>query len=187
MTVYSRYDFGDTLPDGTTGEPYMQLLSQVDSAKAIAQVTTIRGKTMSTLPPEIDATTLVDFLKSGNIGPTPTTTDVIGGPTTAAAGGNKLSKAGSLAANQTDDDIHNFTIDRETVKKYGLIVVCLLGANVLIGLVLVVFAVFGCVRRGSSRKTAATRTVSPHYAPVKNLDHDEVFDAPSYSAKSYSQ
>jgi saccharopepsin len=151
---------------------------------------------MSTLPPEIDPATLVGLLKGGGgpTGPTPTDitptmTDVIGMPTATGIDGNetppgdlKGSKGKNLVSGS--DLTASFTVDGEMVKKYGLIVICLLGANVLIGLILLVLGVLGCIRRGSSRKAAA-RAVAPTYAPVKNLDYDEAYVAPSYQ-KQYS-
>jgi saccharopepsin len=188
-----RFDFGDN----STGSPYIQILSKTDPAKAIAQVASIRGKTMSTLPPEIDPTTLVGFLKAGGgtiptgSDITPTATDVMNVPTSTGVDGDESRpadlKSKSKGTNfvSGSDAAYSFTVDNETVKKYGLIVICLLGANVLIGLILLVLGVLGCIRRGSSRK-AATRTVDPHYIPVKSLDHDEAYAAPSYQ-KQYSQ
>lgn len=149
---------------------------------------------MSTLPPEIDPTTLVDFLKAGGdpTGPTstdltPTATDVIGVPTSTGTDGNETPpdnlKSGKKLVSENNLTA-SFTVDGEMVKKYGLIVICLLGANVLIGLILLVLGVLGCIRRGSSRK-AATRAVAPTYVPVKSLDEDEAYVAPSYQ-KQYS-
>lgn len=51
------YDFGD---DG--GEPYMQLLSQLDLAKAVDQVAVIRRRTMAALPQEIPPIELISLL-----------------------------------------------------------------------------------------------------------------------------
>ncbi|KIM38854.1 hypothetical protein M413DRAFT_447551 [Hebeloma cylindrosporum] len=188
--VYAVFDFGDTPSGGSTQEPFMQLLSQIDSAKAVAQVASIRGKTMSTLPPEMDPATLVGILMAGGgDNPTPTATDVIGAPTSTGVNGNET-RPGDLTSKKGtnlvsgSDGAFSYTIDDETVKKYGLIVICLLGANLLIGLILLVFGVLGCIRRGSSR-AASTRTVAPHYVPVKSLDHDEAYTAPSYQ-KQYS-
>jgi saccharopepsin len=178
--VYSVFDFGDTLPDGTTGEPYMQLLSEVDAAKAAAQVASIRGKTLATLPPEMDPATLIGLLGGSATVPTPTASDVIGGPTTTdSTKSTSTSKANSLAAGHG-----NNVYDNDTVKHYGLIVIGLLGANLLIGLVLIAFAVVGCIRRGTSRK-AASRNLD--YAPVKNVDLDHAFNAPSYNAPNYQK
>ena len=187
LTLCFRFDFGDTISGSSTGDPYIQLLSEVDPAKAIEQVTTIRGNTLSTLPPEIDPVTLVDILQGGGSSTvtdlTPSATDVI--PPAATGNNGDESRPGDLKSNKgtsyvSDNDSGNsLIIDDGTIKKYGLIIICLLGANVLIGLILIVFGVLGCIRRGSSRK-AATRAVAPQYAPVKSLDYDEAYAAPSY-------
>jgi len=189
LTLNVRFDFGDTVSGSSTADPYIQLLSEVDPVKANEQVTTIRGRTLSTLPPEIDPTTLVRILQGGGsstvTGLTPSATDVIPPAATGVNGdesrpGDSKSKGATFVSDSGD----SFTIDDGTIKKYGLIVICLLGANVLIGLILIVFGILGCIRRGSSRK-AATRAVAPQYTPVKSLDYDEAYAAPSYQ-KQYS-
>ncbi|KAF8963536.1 aspartic peptidase domain-containing protein [Flammula alnicola] len=179
--VYSVFDFGDTLANGSTGDPYMQLLSKIDPAKAIAQVASIRGQTMASLPPELDPATLVALLTG--LSPDPTTTNGIVSPsatdsstlpdsTSAAGDSSDSSSKGSGPSNAGNNllsanDNGGITVDESTVKHYGLIIVCLLSANVLLSLVLIVLGIMACVRRGSSRKNA-TRAGAPHYVPVKN-------------------
>jgi len=145
---------------------------------------------MLTLPPEIDPATLVDILKAGSspTHPTPTTTDIVGMPTSTSIDANEtppddLKSGGKKLVSESNPAL-SFTVDGEMVKKYGLAVICLLGANVLIGLILLVLGVLGCIRRGSSRKAAA-RDAAPTYAPVKSVDYDEAYVAPSYQ-KQYS-
>ncbi|KAJ2928437.1 hypothetical protein H1R20_g8657, partial [Candolleomyces eurysporus] len=61
--VYSVYDFGDS--NGTAaGQPYMQLLAQTEAADAMAQVASIRSRTMAGLPPEIEPARLLELLKA---------------------------------------------------------------------------------------------------------------------------
>jgi saccharopepsin len=106
--VYFSFDFGDKLFHNTTGKPYIQLLSEIDPAKAIAQVASIRGKAMSALPSEMDPTTLVGLLMgASSTDPTPAcpsvtshcmTTDLIPMPTatTQALVANKSAITSSL-------------------------------------------------------------------------------------------
>ncbi|RXW21451.1 hypothetical protein EST38_g4404 [Candolleomyces aberdarensis] len=80
--VYSVYDFGD--PNGTAaGQPYMQLLAQTEAADAMAQVASIRSRTMADLPPEIEPTRLLELLRAE--GPTMSTAAPPSAPPPAAA------------------------------------------------------------------------------------------------------
>jgi len=122
-------------------------LSTTDPKKAIQQVATIRQRTMAEFPPELPPTEVVRLLKPA--------------PTESAASKSKgLAKtdSGSLAEG------NSFGVSAEDVKKYGLIALCLLGLNVLIGLVLLVVVVLTWVRRGRSGRGARPIT---QYVPVK--------------------
>jgi saccharopepsin len=125
----------------------MQLLSSLDTKTAISQVTTIRVKTMESLPQELPPATLVKLL---------------GG----SAPDNKL--AVDVASNSGDTSLTGY-IDGETVKKYGLIAIVLLTANVVVGLVLLAFAVMNWVRRGSNKRggpLSMTGIASTQYVAV---------------------
>jgi len=61
----------------------MQLLSRIDSQKAVSQVATIRGKTMASLPRELPPATLVRLLRDSS----PSTTSV--DPTSLVGSGAK--------------------------------------------------------------------------------------------------
>jgi len=152
-----RFNFGDT---SSQGEPYIQLLNTTDTKKAISQVATIRGKTMASLPPELPPAELVKLLPGG---PSSPTTSVRPSQTT----GSKKAQA-----NVASEDYGNplSTVD---VKKYGLIGFSLLGANIVIGLVLLVFAVLSCVRKGRARKRNAQTTTARQYVPVHLHDDRE--------------
>jgi saccharopepsin len=188
--VYSVFDFGDYLRDGSTSDPYMQLLSTLDPATAISQVATIRGQTMANLPPELDPATFVGLLISNGTGTDPTSAAASPNPTSSSDASEGLSSVDSDSTKTKSGvdlaigDDQTVTIDGSLVKKYGLIIICLLGANVLIGVVLIVFGVLACVRRGSSRKNA-TRASAPVYVPVKSMEQDERYsDLPQ---KRYSE
>ncbi|PPR03434.1 hypothetical protein CVT26_007901 [Gymnopilus dilepis] len=64
--VYSIFNFGDDLVNGPTSDSFIQLLSTLDHAKAITEVTTIRRQTLTTLPPEIDPTKFVGLLSQAD-------------------------------------------------------------------------------------------------------------------------
>ncbi|PPQ86178.1 hypothetical protein CVT25_006921 [Psilocybe cyanescens] len=189
--VYSVFDFGDALSDGPTSDPYMQLLSQVDPAQAITEVATIRARTMANLPPEMDPTALVALLKTYGSTTDSTQTDGIVSPTGTSSAdipGASTTDTGLSATNEgstkhdTDlavDTNHSITLDESTFRKYGLIVICLLGANLFIGLVLTMLGVLACMRRGASRKNLTRTASTPAYVPVKS---DETYsDKPYYT------
>lgn len=182
------FDFGDANPDGSVGQPYVRLLPQTDPVKAKQQVRTIRGATMANMPPEIDPATLIDYLTGSNSAPSGTTD-----PPAAAA---EADSSGTVAlptpteshnafTADTNSDGVNITIDKSEFRKYGLIAISLLGLNCIIGLVLVVLGVLGCIRRGSSKKSASGRS-APLYVPVKTSGDHASDDYPAYQ-KPYSQ
>ena len=140
---------------GTTA-PYIQLLSQIDIAKAKAQVQTIRGETLKGLPSTVDPEDLMVLLD------TPTR------PSSA----ERITEAKNAITLSSGD--HTITISEETFKKYAIWVLVFLAANTLIGMALIAFAVLSCIRRGSSKRTAMQRNLmAPQYAAVKTKDADE--------------
>ena len=137
----------------------MQLLSTTDPKKAIPQVATIRQRTMADLPPELSPTEVVRLLKPAATASDPTE------PAASKAKGLAKTDSGSLA--EGNSLYTTFGIGAEDVKKYGLIALCLLGANVIIGLVLLVVAVLTWLRRGRSSRSARPRGLATQYVPVK--------------------
>jgi len=124
----------------------MQLLSRTNSTRAVAQVSTIRGTKLASLPPELPPTTLVRLLNSSSepdgdpVGPT-----------------NTASSAMSVKGNGLD-----ISITEQTVRTYGLLIVCLLVANVIISLALFTFAVLRYMRKGGSRaKPSSIKKLRP--------------------------
>jgi len=165
----------------------MQLLSIIDPKKAVSQVATIRQRTTAVLPPELPPTEVVRLLKlSGSA-----TSTGITGPATAASeprkGSIKAVDSGSLAE---DNSLYTaFGIGAGDIKKYGLIAICLLGVNVLIGLVLLVAVVLIWVRRGPPRsdRDASARFMgfSAQYVPVKSQTDGS--ESVAYSTRYDSQ
>ncbi|RXW19701.1 hypothetical protein EST38_g6147 [Candolleomyces aberdarensis] len=154
--VYSVYDFGD-LP---SGEPYMQLLAQTNPAKAAAQVPTMRLKKMSNLPPEIDALTLHQMF---------------GDEVDSTAGGAEPADRASA----TDASLPKVTGDSESaeggqltlatpVGGYGIAIIALLSANLIVTLIVAVIAILIYVRRGRGGSAPAMRSSkNGSYAPVQ--------------------
>jgi saccharopepsin len=173
--IYSVYDFGD----GANGTPYMQFLTEIDTTKAIAQVESIRGKTLAGLPAEMAPADLVKLLTGGGGDvPSPTATHDPVEPTGDAnlSEGKGPKVKGSIDTAEGNNSL-NLSVSDEAVKKYGLIALILLGANVAIGLILIGFSIASCIRRGRSSKRSVVSAGPPQYAPVK-LQED--YSTPSY-------
>jgi len=124
----------------------MQFLSQVDPAKAAQQHVAFRTKAIAQTGPELPPKELLALLNAG------------ASATSGASEPTGTVKAGADLA-PTDNDT-------SAVARYAPIVIGLLAANLLVGLVLLVLGVFGCVRRGTAEegKMGAKAT---HYVPVK--------------------
>jgi len=150
----------------------MQLLSIIDTKKAVSQVATIRQRTTAELPPELPPAEVVRLLK-----PSVTSTDLTG-PASAASEHRKGSIKAAISGSATEDNslYTMYGIGAEDLKKYGLIALCLLGTNLLVCLVLLVIVVFNWVRRGSARlgggRGGRPRFVGVPtlYAPVKSQE-----------------
>ena len=153
----------------------MQLLSTTDPKKAVSQVATIRQRTMADLPPELPPAEVVRLVKP------PTTS---GDPTESATSKAKgLAKTDSGSLSDEDSLYTTFGVGAEDIKKYGLIALCLLGANVLIGFVLLVIAVLAWVRRGRSGRAARPTGPATQYVPVKVREDESA----AYPARYDSQ
>ena len=117
---------------------------------------------MTTLPPELPPATLVGLLNSSS------PTEPSGGP---AGPTNTASSAMSVKGNGLD-----VSITEQTVRTYGLLIVCLLVANVIISLALFTFAVLRYMRKGVGR---ARPSSIKNYDPVKSSqDDNDYYSAP---------
>ena len=162
----------------------MQLLSTTNPATADAQVISIRGQTMASLPPELDPATFVNLLinaaSDSNVGTdtstdmSPANTDTATLPDSADAGfenGKTLVSNLGAAVGSYEDPL---------VRSYGPVIIGLLAGNLLVTLCLIAFAVMAWLRRGSSKKQQASRVIDPHYVPVKfkNVsDHEDGYSS----------
>ena len=157
-----RYDFGDyDVQAKLTGTPYMQLLSETKYSVAAPEAVSSRAKTLAGMAPELAPSDLLRLIRNskGN-----THTNVTG---TGSTIDHSLS---SLTAEWSADDM----------KKYAFIVIGLLAANVVIGLVLLVFGVVGCVKRNA--RVGGRSGSKPHYIPVP----DKVGDVGQPTYTSYN-
>jgi saccharopepsin len=142
--TYTVYDFGDYDANAElTGTPYMQLLAETNYSTAAVEAVTARAKTLAGMAPELAPSDLLNIIQGS------------GTNTNATGTGSAIDFSPSgLAAQWSSSDM----------KKYALIIIGLLGANIVIGLVLLVFGVLGCVKR-SARVGARSRS-NPQYIPV---------------------
>ena len=161
----------------------MQLLSTIDTKKAVSQVDTIRRRTMADLPPELPPAEVVRLLK-----PSVTSTGFTGPASAAAPSEHRKGSIKAAISGSASEDNSLYTtygIGAEDLKKYGLIALCLLGTNVLIGLILLVVFVFNWVRRGSAFGGRGCRArvmgVSTPYVPVK--PQEDGSDSASYPTR----
>lgn len=168
------------------GDPYLQLLNKTNPATADAQVTSIRGQTMASLPPELDPAALVNLLMNGDTNvpdsdvETPTSTDTPPANTDSAtlpdstgsgAGAANFENGKTLASNP---GAAAGSFEDPLVRSYGPVIIGLLAGNLLLTMSLIAFAVMAWIRRGSSKKQHAGRVIDPHYVPVKTAsDYQE--------------
>jgi len=126
-----RYDFGEYDANAElTGTPYMQLLAETNYSTAAVEAVTARTKTLAGMAPELAPSDLLKIIQGsgGSIN------------TNATGTGSAIDFSPSgLAAEWSSSDM----------KKYALITIGLLGANIVIGLVLLVFGVLGRVKRSA--------------------------------------
>ncbi|KAF8892820.1 aspartic peptidase domain-containing protein [Gymnopilus junonius] len=202
--VYSIFDFGDNAANGAISDPYIQLLSTLDPAKAISEVATIRGQTLASLPPEMDPTRLVGlvtnieassgaaafFQSSSASSAIVTPTSSSGSPSLDSDGPKSKSKTDvQLAVGGAGGVGQAVFIDGSVVDKYGSVIVGLLAANLFVGLLLLIFGVLSYVKRGSSKNLGRKNTIDPPgppvYVPVKNVDQDEGYRFSEANMKRY--
>ena len=121
----------------------MQLLSETNYSTAALEAISAREKTLAGMSPELKPSDLLKIM-------------------TKSAGNTNTNATGTGSAiDFSPSSAEWFSSD---VKKYALIIIGLLGANVVIGLVLLVFGVVGCVKR--SGRVGKRSGSKPHYIPV---------------------
>jgi saccharopepsin len=148
LTASISYDFGNPFASDDKGPtPYMQLLAETDPQTAASEAVAARQSTLSHLPPELSSGEISQLVVPNSSSGISASTDI------------------SETDSQTDS--------QSAVEKYAPLVIGLLGANLLIGLILVVLGVLGCIRRGTrgTTKSPAART---SYAPVGTKEEDSV-------------
>ncbi|TFK20993.1 acid protease [Coprinopsis marcescibilis] len=150
--VYSLYDFGDPQAGGTIGEPYMQLLSQIEPEKAAAQVGVVRSKTMKAYSPEADPLALVKLLEE----------------TDAKAAGAAGTKSGT-ATGSPQAGIGGPS-SPSSLDALGPAILALLAVNTVVGIILVTFAVLHWLRRGRAPTVARSQPSQSWQGRYMQLD-----------------
>lgn len=149
------YDFGD----GSSGEPYVQLLAQTDPGKASAQVPVIRAETMKDYPPEIDTRDFLALLQSSSDRASSS------GPAKSAVKPSSPKPTGDSEAASDEP-----SLVAASTAPYGPIIIVLLSANLILTLVVALFAVLNYVRRGRSSTSKYVGNSGPTYVPVRTND-----------------
>ncbi|KAI0666611.1 aspartic peptidase domain-containing protein [Trametes maxima] len=172
--VYASFDYGDFNPmTKTDGIPFVQLLTTVDYHTAMDEFYEDRTAVLATLPPVIDPSQFIQF---------PLSPSVTGGNTSTTGSTNGADEAavrGALSTDGSGDGSSDSDSDRKT---FRITAIALLGANLLVGLVLLAFVATMCVR---GVKGSAARNVGSRYVPVRfkeaEAEHDPEHGAPRYT------
>ncbi|KAJ7659832.1 aspartic peptidase domain-containing protein [Mycena rosella] len=168
--VYSVFNFGSSIANSPTPAASMQLLSQTDPAAAVVDVVNVRMAQLASLDPEFVG------VPEGFVAATPGSSrplnSTLDGSDDGSAAEGAVHTSGAVA-DSTQDSSGN----SDFVNHYGVIIIALLSANLLVVLILAVIGIALFVKRngkigGSSR--------APKYAPVKiTMDEprkSEVYD-----------
>jgi len=145
--VYSLYDFGDTLPDGSIGDAYIQLLAKTDMSKATSDYASSRQNALKNYTdPELSPLQLVKLILTDS---------------------DSGDSASDVSVDNKDETrlAESSSSDSNLVASYGPAIIGLLAANIVIGLILIALGILQCIRRGTSSEA---RTLNPHYVPVRN-------------------
>ncbi|KAH9912355.1 aspartic peptidase domain-containing protein [Epithele typhae] len=140
--VYASFDYSDFYPgNNTVSAPFIQLLSTTNASSMWDEFRTERAAALAKLPPAVDPAEAVKYINENLSQSNGTSTTTVAGAAAATSGSSSPS-------------------DGSWGQKYGMIALALLGANLLIGLVLLGVTVTMCVRSAKGRREA-------RYQPVR--------------------
>lgn len=147
--VYTVFDFGDESADGTSGgEPFVQFLAQTNVSTAVAQVGSIRNRTMAMRPREIAPVELLQLLQDAD--PSIITTSPRESANCVPASG----QPGPLRLLGRSDLLVEEGLPRGSVSEtYNRVIVGLLAANLVVGLAILAIGVFTHARRKGNVST----------------------------------
>ena len=161
-----RFNYGDS--NSTTSNssdssslPFVQLVSTTNSAEMFDEFQTERFAVLAKLPPTVEPAVVIQYEPGGGsstAGPSSQTASSAGTSSTATQNADTFAKvAGAVSTDGTSSSDGWST-------KYGKIVLGALGANLLIGIVLLAATLTMCVR-GMKGRSGGSR-----YAPVRFKD-----------------
>ena len=173
MQPVHSFDYGDYHPvNHTTGEPFVQLLSLVDVHTAADEFQDELADMLADLAPTIEP---ADFVKATI---DPSFLAALGLNTTSSSNSSS-SSTDSISAALAEDDVDSASSSsswRGIPKTWAIAGLALLGANLLLGAVVLAAVLTMCVRgmKGKARTVGG----APRYAPVRlkeaaDAEHDE--------------
>ncbi|TBU31743.1 aspartic peptidase domain-containing protein [Dichomitus squalens] len=172
-SVYASFNYGDWDPmQNTDGTPYVQMLATTDPATMWDEFQTERAATLAQLPPALDPSLLVQYEQQAAAASSTQSTADPSSPTDSSSGGtqgehDELAKLeGAVSSDPSSGDGSGDSWG----KKYGTLALGLLGANLLVGVVLLGVTVTMCVR-GMKGRSAGSR-----YTPVRFKDGGEDYE-----------
>lgn len=158
--THCRFDYGDYDPtnNSSSGNPFVQMLSVTNPATMWSEFQNERAATLAQLPPTVDPAVIIQYEGGSNSGPPNSSTSPDGDSLA------RLSGAVSTDGTSSPSDSDSW------LSKYGTIVLGLLGANLLVGIVLLAVSLTMCVRGMKGR------SVGSRYTPVRFKDNVEDFE-----------
>ncbi|PIL34121.1 hypothetical protein GSI_03832 [Ganoderma sinense ZZ0214-1] len=157
--VYASFDYGDYDPtnNSSSSNPFVQMLSTTNAATMFDEFAKERATTLAQLPPTVDPALIIQYESSSTSSSSSTSDD------------DALSKlSGAVSTDGTSSS--SSSANDSWLNKYGTIVLGLLGANLLVGIVLLAVSLTLCVR-GMKGRSAGSR-----YTPVRFKDNVEDFE-----------
>ena len=176
------FNYGDYHPTNhTTGEPFVQLLSVVDVHSATDEFYEDLAVILAPLAPTMQP---ADFVKA-QIDPAFLATLGLAVPSSSSNSTNSPTEAAVGAAFTGDDDSGSSTSTSWTglSRKWGIVALALLGANLLVGLILLSVVSTMCVR---GMKGRAMRAIGARYEPVRLKEAADHGDAEAGAFNRYS-
>ncbi|OJT05040.1 Vacuolar aspartic protease [Trametes pubescens] len=159
-----RFDYGDFNPmTNTSGTPFIQMVTTVDPHTAMDEFYQDRTTVLATLPPTIEPSQFIQY---------PIAT---GSNSTSSSGSQDDAISGALS---TDDDAGNTRSSSD--KTSWIVAFVLLGANLLVGLALLVVTLTMCVR-GTKGKSVGSRYVPVRFKEAESAEHDSEHTVPRYT------
>ncbi|KAI0697717.1 acid protease [Cerioporus squamosus] len=158
-SVYASFDYGDYNPTNhTTGTPFVQMVSTVDPHSAMDEFKEGRAEQLAALPPTIEPSVFVKAPLS------PSATGQANATSTDSVDNGAV--RGAFAEDSEDGGSSNGGLG----KKWGVVALALLGANLFVGVLIFAVTLTMCVRgvKGKGRDLGSRYTPVRFKEPVDN-------------------